>query len=96
MFVSISQAAQILGVCPKTLRRWHHKNSFCPDHYTSGGHRRYSLTTLNAYLNRPLRIRKMSKLDKPLLIHAFSQAAIYARVSALEQKSDLDRQTRKN
>ncbi|MFX1294845.1 MAG: MerR family DNA-binding transcriptional regulator [Promethearchaeota archaeon] len=43
LLLSISQAAPILGVCSKTLRRWDGKGLLCPDCRTPGGHRRYGL-----------------------------------------------------
>ncbi|MFX1297823.1 MAG: MerR family transcriptional regulator [Promethearchaeota archaeon] len=50
MVLSISQAAPILGVCSKTLRRWDGKDILCPDCCTPGRHRRYGLQTLEAFL----------------------------------------------
>ncbi|MHA1337882.1 MAG: MerR family DNA-binding transcriptional regulator [Promethearchaeota archaeon] len=39
--LSISKAAEVLGVCTKTLRRWDQRGLLKPDFRTKGGHRRY-------------------------------------------------------
>ncbi len=44
--LSISQAAQYLGVSEATLRRWHNDGSFKASFLTPGGHRYYSLSDL--------------------------------------------------
>lgn len=94
MLISISQAATILGVCCKTLRRWHARGILCPDCRTPGGHRRYGLQTLETFLHASLSPngRQQKKCVDPSHTNQFRCAAIYARVSALKQKADLMRQ----
>lgn len=43
MLVSISVAAEALGVSPSTLRRWEKEGRFSPTVRRKGGHRRYDL-----------------------------------------------------
>jgi len=94
MLLSISQAATILGVCTKTLRRWHARGILSPDCRTPGGHRRYGLHTLETFLHagQSPTGRRQKKCVDPSFINQFRCAAIYARVSALKQKADLTRQ----
>lgn len=77
-FVSIGEAAKLLGVTPQTLRRWEDKGTFLPDERTPGGQRRYDLTRL-----RP---EMFHQDDAPRATIA------YARVSSHDQKADLERQ----
>jgi excisionase family DNA binding protein len=44
--LSISEAAQYLGVSPMTLRRWHDEGSFPATFVSPGGHRYYALSDL--------------------------------------------------
>lgn len=44
-FVSIGEAAHVLGVSITTLRRWEREGKLVPEH-TQGGHRRYDLAQL--------------------------------------------------
>lgn len=80
MLVSIGKAAQVLGVCIKTLRRWEAKNIIIP-YRTSRNHRRYDLDALFSFLET------LEYHPKP--IHSTNTAAIYARVSSAKQKNDL-------
>lgn len=93
MLLSISRAATILGACTKTLRRWHTKGVLIPDCRTIGGHRRYSIESLELFLNKRLKIKKKKRKSKSLKkFQAYWTAAIYGRVSAVKQKEDLRRQ----
>lgn len=49
-FVSISKASKYLGKSPSYLRHLEEQGVLIPDEHTSGGHRRYSLETLNRFL----------------------------------------------
>jgi len=94
MLLSISQAAIILGVCTKTLRRWDEKRVFPSDCRTIGGHRRYSLERLKNFIYQDKkRKEKRSNTIARMQLHAHEQVAIYARVSAAKQKEDLVRQS---
>lgn len=93
MLVSISNASAMLGVCTKTLRRWHEKNIFPPDCRTMGGHRRYSLERLKNILHSNARLKKkQEKMNSNHHLNQHDQVALYARVSAAKQKDDLTRQ----
>ena len=94
MLLSISQAATILGVCCKTLRRWHARGMLYPDCRTPGGHRRYGLQTLETFLHAGMSPNgnRQKKREESARTNQFRCAAIYARVSALKQKADLTRQ----
>jgi putative resolvase len=77
--VSISEAAQALGVTPLTLRRWDESGKLKPDLVTEGGRRRYDLSRLLPELHR----REDASARKTVA---------YARVSSHDQKPDLERQ----
>lgn len=77
--VSISEAAEHLGVSTWTLRRWEREGRLLPDERTKGGQRRYRLSSLN-----PLLSKKQSQTRRKTLG--------YARVSSHDQKDDLERQ----
>ena len=81
---SISKTADILGVSQKTLRVWDKQNKLIPV-LTSGGHRRYKESDINAFIG----IDPISN-NKEICV-------IYARVSSQKQKisGDLDRQSQR-
>jgi len=87
--LSISAAADFIGVCTKTLRRYESRNLITPLR-TPGGHRRYSMLVLERFLEQHMNSVKTKEKFNP---HATS-VAIYARISSHEQKQkgDLDRQ----
>lgn len=76
--VSISEAAEALGVSITTLRRWETDGKLVAE-YTAGGHRRYNLTKL-----RPELFRAADEAKR--------KTVAYARVSSNDQKADLERQ----
>ena len=82
---SISKTADILGVSQKTLRVWDKQNKLIPV-LTSGGHRRYKESDINAFIG----IDPISNDNKEICV-------IYARVSSQKQKmsGDLDRQSQR-
>ena len=82
---SISKTADILGVSQKTLRVWDKQNKLIPV-LTSGGHRRYKESDINAFIG----IDPISNDNKEICV-------IYARVSLQKQKTsgDLDRQSQR-
>ena len=93
MLLSISQVGIVLGVCTKTLRRWHRKDIFIPNCRTVGGHRRYSIENIESFIeieSKNNRIRKRLQTTPP--VQKFQTAAIYGRVSASKQKNDIKRQ----
>ncbi|MGQ9905226.1 MAG: IS607 family transposase [Anaerolineae bacterium] len=77
-FVSIGEAASVLGVSITTLRRWEDSGKLIADH-TAGGHRRYDLAKL-----KPDLFRAESDTQR--------RTIAYARVSSHDQKADLERQ----
>ena len=91
-YISIGIAANLLGVCPKTLRRWEYAGKLRPAFRTLRNHRRYDrqrvltwLRDTSTQLNQ--RISKMAR-------RRAERAAIYGRVSSSRQKitGDLGRQ----
>ena len=76
-YVSIGEAAKILGVSVSTLRRWDREGKITSTR-TEGNQRRYDLHTL-----RPCGFRNL--IDQRITI-------AYARVSSSDQKEDLERQ----
>lgn len=80
----ISEAACLLGVCTKTLRRWDQRGKLhC--HRTAGGHRRISILEIQ-------RLTPTTSSSPPTPSNG--PTAVYCRVSSHEQKAkgDLDRQ----
>ncbi len=77
-FLSIQQAAKLLGVSTQTLRRWERNKKITPSHRTKGNQRRYDLAEI-----LPLHGFKEKK-EKDTIA--------YARVSSHDQKEDLQRQ----
>ena len=54
MYVSIAEAAEIVGVSISTPRRWEYDEYFMPEYRTKGGHRCYNLDKINSHiLNSP-------------------------------------------
>jgi len=80
--LSIKETSDMLGVTPKTLRRWESDGKITSKK-TKGGHRRYLLSDVE-------NIQGIEYSDK----NNDKQVAIYCRVSSNEQKQkgDLDRQ----
>ena len=78
MFVSIGQAAEIIGVSISTLRRWETEGRFIAHHRTCGKHRRYSLSEIKEIF---LGEKQSTTLRKTIC---------YARVSSHDQKKDLE------
>lgn len=82
---SISKTADILGVSQKTLRVWDKQDKLKPV-LTSGGHRRYKESDINAFIGIDIK----SNDNKEVCV-------TYARVSSQKQKTsgDLDRQSQR-
>jgi excisionase family DNA binding protein len=81
--LTISQAAEILGVSDETLRIWEKAGKIKPS-YTEGKHRRYKKSD----------IEKLAGIYIEPTSIVTNRAAIYCRVSSHEQKAkgDLERQ----
>lgn len=84
---SIGMAATFLGVCVKTLRRWHAKG-LITCYRTLGGHRRFPLNELLRIFEECQGKHEEERENMPL------SSAIYCRVSSYKQakRGDLDRQ----
>jgi predicted site-specific integrase-resolvase len=85
MYLSIGQAADVVGVSISTLRRWELTGNFLPDFRTCGGHRRYLLSRIKAEL-----LNEHKGPEKTA-----NQTICYARVSSSDQKLDLKRQEKR-
>lgn len=81
--LTIVETCQMLGVHDDTVRRWGDAGTL-PMVRTPGGHRRYPLSGVQAFLGH----------KQPEVKDATNRVAIYCRVSSHEQKQkgDLDRQ----
>ncbi len=79
-YYSIGEFSKLIGKTPQTLRDWHKKGSFIPNHITDGGTRYYSQEQLNHFLGI-----KGEKTKNRKIIG-------YCRVSSNKQKDDLERQ----
>lgn len=86
--MTIKQAADYLNVTQDTLRRWDTTGKLVPLK-TSGGHRRYRKSQLDAYIGIP-EAKDVVEAEETI-------CATYARVSSNEQKQkgDLDRQSQR-
>lgn len=84
MHLSISAAANFIGVSISTLRRWDRDGSFEPDYLTVGRHRRYSISSLKIFCSDRTEYANAGNERKTVL---------YSRVSSSDQKEDLVRQT---
>jgi len=84
MYVSIGQAAAVIGVSISTLRRWEEEGHIAPDFRTKGGHRRYSLERI-----------KNEILDLEESDDQLRKTVAYSRVSSHDQKLDLHRQSKR-
>jgi len=85
MYISIGQAAEIIGVSISTLRRWEKEKYFCSSFKTKGGHRRYCLKEIQ------LKILNIS----PSETSSERKAYVYARVSSADQELDLKHQEKR-
>lgn len=74
-YYSIGKFSALIGKTPQTLRDWHKKGSFVPQHITDGGTRYYSEEQLNYFL----RIKNVKS----------KKVIGYCRVSSNKQKDDL-------
>ena len=86
-YVSITKAAQVIGVTPKTLRVWDNENIF-KSYKTPKGHRRYLLDEIEALaLGRTSDTKDITS----------NKVYIYSRVSTKKQfeSGNLDRQTQR-
>ena len=81
MYVSIGQAAMMLGVAIATLRNWEKSGKFLPSHRTLGGHRRYGVNEVRTLLDPHSQDELPDK-----------KTFTYSRVSSSDQKQDLMRQ----
>ena len=78
--LSIGKFAKSLGVSIQTLRNWDKEGKLKPTYVTENGYRYYSEDLLNKFRN----IKNVNKIKKKNIL--------YARVSAKNQKEDLNRQ----
>ena len=87
--LSISEAANLLGVCSKTLRRWDRARLFLPAFRTPGNHRRYTLAQVQAFRGNDSKSFQKAPRPPPAV-----RAVTYARVSSSlqKQRGDLQRQ----
>jgi len=84
--IPISTAADILGLAQATLRKWDESGKL-KSVKTEGGHRRYRLSDVNAFMG----------YKEEAVVEEAKPVCTYARVSSHEQKQkgDLDRQSQR-
>jgi excisionase family DNA binding protein len=75
----IEEAAKLLGVSTSTLRRWERSGKLKANQRTEGNQRRYSLASI-----RPDLVGRNKNEERKTII--------YARVSSVGQRADLERQ----
>ncbi|MFX1295793.1 MAG: MerR family DNA-binding transcriptional regulator, partial [Promethearchaeota archaeon] len=75
--LSISEAANLLGVYPKTLRRWDRAHLFLPAFRTPGNHRRYTLAQIQSFQGPISKVPHKSPRTTPSI-----RAVTYARGSS--------------
>ncbi|MHA1284592.1 MAG: IS607 family transposase [Promethearchaeota archaeon] len=97
--MSIGEAAGVLGVCTKTLRRWDKRGILKPSFRTAGLHRRYDRRDIAKILEKRA-VRGIAedgpkKKDNRELLKR--RCALYGRVSSSKQRKggDLERQLEK-
>lgn len=56
-FVTTGEAARALGVSIRSLQQWVKDGQIEPDYYTPGGHMRWDVDRLRAWLRDPERLR---------------------------------------
>jgi excisionase family DNA binding protein len=72
-WLPLSKAAALLGVHSMTLRRWSDSGRF-PSYRTAGGHRRFAVSDIEAYI-----ARQKSDLDSELTADWASNALVHTR-----------------
>ncbi|MHA1274650.1 MAG: IS607 family transposase [Promethearchaeota archaeon] len=95
-YLSIGEAAGLLGVCTKTLRRWDKRGVLKPAFRTAGLHRRYDRLDIAKVLKNGFR-GEVRKRYSENISDIKPRCAIYGRVSSSKQKKggDLMRQVEK-
>lgn len=81
--MSIGNAATMLGVCTKTLRRWDEAGVFRPSFRTKGNHRRYERRRVLEMMKTREHHEGMRKLG---MENTVPRAMVYGRVSSSRQK----------
>lgn len=91
-YISSGIASHLLGVCPKTLRRWDRAGKLRPAFRTLGNHRRYDRQLVLAWLRDPS--TRLNAKGQKKAQRGAERAAVYGRVSSSRQKitGDLARQ----
>ncbi|MFX1294980.1 MAG: IS607 family transposase [Promethearchaeota archaeon] len=85
-------ASHLLGVCPKTLRRWNRAGKLRPVFRTLGNHRQYDRQLVLTWLQVPPTCLNANGQKK--VLRSAERTAVYGRVSSSRQKTtgDLARQ----
>jgi predicted site-specific integrase-resolvase len=87
---TISQAANIIGVCEKSLRRWENQGIITPNR-TPGNHRRYTMDMIHKIIQPIKNNKEINNKEQKVTV-------VYSRVSSHDQKNngDLERQEQDN
>jgi putative resolvase len=86
--LTVTEAAQLLGVSTKTIRRWENEGKIKAIR-TEGGHRRFEVSSLLGNKHDASRTSHGAPCDDAPVS---SLTVAYARVSSSDQKEDLKRQ----
>jgi excisionase family DNA binding protein len=94
-WLSLSEAAEVLGVHPSTIRNWSDKGAL-PVYRTSGGHRRYKRSELELWARSKRQEQRVAPID--VMQMAVRQIRIHIAEGRLEaeawyQKLDEDART---
>jgi excisionase family DNA binding protein len=80
--LSIQQAADFLKVSSKTLRRWEQSGKL-PAQHTSGGHRRYELSSLQSFKTAYSKSQVQGKIPPQKFWHRPAQASATRGISRM-------------
>ena len=92
IYLRIGEAAQQLGVTPKTIRRWEKKGKINTITRTEGNHRRFSVEEIERMVKKQFTKIGEDELRQKEWSEKRNYALVYGRVSTVRQKEDLERQ----
>lgn len=72
-WLTLTEAADRLGIHPSTLRRWANKGEI-PHMLTPGGHRRFAVSDIKRFAEERSRLRRVPALEKIWAEQAMTQA----------------------
>ena len=85
-WLSLSDAAEILGVHPSTVRLWSDKG-ILPVHKTQGGHRRYRLSEISLWAESNSRYRKEAVEPEGMMQEIVKNVRLHISEGRLQEES---------